>query len=97
MKTIILEEVPHNNHGCTGFGVEIETIDERTGIIIRAYSCRANCHGIPSNNGWKVNQKIELPRWCPSWNEANIWIEDNTSFSNAGCTKLSPNDLVLIQ
>lgn len=91
-KSIILEDVPHNNHGCSGFSVEIEITGERTGIVKEIRYCTANCHGIGgyNNSWWKEGQEIELPEEFASWDEASEWIEDESSFSSAGYTKFKP-------
>ena len=97
IEKIKLEETPHNDHGCDGFWADIMVTSERTGTIVHSYRCGANCHGMPVRNWLKEGQKVMLPPQCISWEDAREWTSDDTSFSNAGCTKLLPDDLIIVQ
>ena len=91
-ESIILEDVPHNNHGCSGFSVEIEITGERTGVVKNIRCCTHNCHGIEGYNNpwWTEGKEIELPEEFASWDAASEWIDDDSSFSSAGNTKFKP-------
>ncbi|MCK9575342.1 MAG: hypothetical protein M0R51_05245 [Clostridia bacterium] len=85
---VMLSETPSNNHGCRGFGVDIKVTGERTGIVVNEYSCGHNCHG-GEYHWYKIGQEVTLPEEFSSWDEAEEYTEDNTSFSDAGRTKLA--------
>jgi hypothetical protein len=83
------EDVPSNNHGCSGFSIVVEKTGERTGVIIEVNQCTHNCHGI-SGTWYQEGQEFTLPEEFSTWDEAEEWFEDETSFSSAGNTKLRP-------
>ena len=89
-RIVLLEETPANNHGCRGFGVWIKVTSERTGIVIKEYSCAHQCHG--EWHYYTVGQEVTLPEEFSSWDEAEEYTEYEGSFSSAGRTKLAPGE-----
>jgi ferredoxin len=99
---IYLEETPLNNHGCTGFYVEIKPTSDREGIVMKGVSC-SSCWQMGHDNGDSpiaVGTKVRLPEWCGSWDIAkrpfgyshNELVEDRDD-PRPDCTRVCPSDL----
>ncbi len=69
---ITLFETPLNNHGCSGFWVDIEVIDNHSGIIIDGGSC-SSCwqmgHDSP-DSPIALGTKVALPE---EFRSAKVW------------------------
>ena len=72
---ILLYEIPNNNHGCSGFQIEIIPINEKIGKVIAGHSCGScwqvghstsespipigSIVSLPKNFGWKRASQID--------------------------------------
>jgi hypothetical protein len=103
MAKVWLYETPNNNHGCRGFDVEIETIDDRTGKIVDGNSCYS-CWQVGHNNSNSpidIGTIVELPdgeTWdsavLPHGNSHNELVDDRDD-PQPDCTRVTPSMLII--